>query len=121
MELMEKHTKAEGSAGIDDPKRWPLDSDAFGFLLAISSAGSVDELKSVSLFPDNAKYSTNLTQSISTHSSRGIIVPRVSWLVWRVLLSFQHEPFTLMPCDCILLNLINTNLYQTGIRVFRIY
>jgi hypothetical protein len=61
MELMEKHTKVEGSAGIDDPKHWPLDSDAFGFLLTTSSAESVDELKSVNFFPDNAKYSTNLS------------------------------------------------------------
>jgi hypothetical protein len=85
MELMEKHAKAEGSAGVDDLKRWPLDSDAFGFLLAIGSAGSVDELKSVSLFPGNAKYSTNFSPSISTHSSRSTIAPRVSWLVWRDL------------------------------------
>jgi hypothetical protein len=41
MELMEKYTKDEGSAGIDNQKNWLLDSNVFGFLLVTSSAGSV--------------------------------------------------------------------------------
>jgi hypothetical protein len=81
MELIEKHTKAKDSAGVDNLKCWPLDSNVFGFLLAIGSAKSINKLKSISLFPGNAKYSTNFLLLISTHSSQSTIAPRVSWLV----------------------------------------
>ena len=49
MELMQKSTKDDGATGVDDLERWPSDSDAVGFLSAITSADSVDELKKVSL------------------------------------------------------------------------
>ncbi|KAL4782932.1 hypothetical protein BJX76DRAFT_348987 [Aspergillus varians] len=50
MILMQKNEKddREGSnrvLGVEDTDRWPLDSLAFQFLLATSSAGSIDELR----------------------------------------------------------------------------
>ncbi|KXH48215.1 FAD-binding domain-containing protein [Colletotrichum salicis] len=50
--LMQKYCKE--TPGIDDLGRWPPDSDAFTFLVAIDSASSVVELQDVPLllFPD---------------------------------------------------------------------
>lgn len=47
MELMQKYTKDDGRAGVDDLVRWPIDSDAFRFLLAISDTNSLKLLKKV--------------------------------------------------------------------------
>ncbi|KAL2802957.1 hypothetical protein BJX63DRAFT_425660 [Aspergillus granulosus] len=50
MILMQKHEKDDreyGSLlmGVEDTDRWPLDSSAFKFLLATSTASSIDELR----------------------------------------------------------------------------
>ncbi|EED15813.1 conserved hypothetical protein [Talaromyces stipitatus ATCC 10500] len=45
MELMEKHTKKNGTTGVNDLKRWPVDSNAVKFLAATDSVSSVDELR----------------------------------------------------------------------------
>lgn len=46
MELMQKYVKE--NVGIDDTVRWPIDSKAFDFLSATTSARSVIELSQVS-------------------------------------------------------------------------
>lgn len=56
MILMQKHEKddrGDGNLviGVEDTDGWPLDSPAFRFLLATSSAGSIDELRQLLLFP----------------------------------------------------------------------
>ncbi|KAI1906768.1 hypothetical protein LOZ65_006831 [Ophidiomyces ophidiicola] len=48
MELMQKYEKEDGLIGVDDLDRWPIDSSAVDFLIATSSASSIDELKQVS-------------------------------------------------------------------------
>lgn len=48
MELMQKYTKDDEAIGVEDLDRWPLDSDAVGFLSATTSASSVNELMKVS-------------------------------------------------------------------------
>ncbi|KUL81287.1 hypothetical protein ZTR_09487 [Talaromyces verruculosus] len=45
MELMEKHTKKNGTTGVNDLKRWPVDSNAVKFLAATDSVSTVDELR----------------------------------------------------------------------------
>lgn len=47
MEIMQKYVKDDGMVGIDDEDRWPIDSDSFGFLLAISETRSIGSLKEV--------------------------------------------------------------------------
>ncbi|KAL5335652.1 hypothetical protein BJX70DRAFT_312970 [Aspergillus crustosus] len=44
MQLMQSYEMEDGVIGVDDTKRWPLDSDAFSFLEATSSAHSVETL-----------------------------------------------------------------------------
>jgi hypothetical protein len=46
MELMQKYVKE--NVGIDDPARWPIDSNAVDFLSSTTSARSVMELRKVS-------------------------------------------------------------------------
>ncbi|OQD76722.1 hypothetical protein PENANT_c125G00252 [Penicillium antarcticum] len=45
MEIMQKYVKDDGMVGVDDVDRWPVDSDAFGFLSALSTAKSMESLK----------------------------------------------------------------------------
>ncbi|KAJ5346215.1 hypothetical protein N7452_004219 [Penicillium brevicompactum] len=45
MEIMQKYVKDDGMVGVDDVDRWPVDSDAFGFLSALSTAKSIESLK----------------------------------------------------------------------------
>ncbi|KAJ6018497.1 hypothetical protein N7522_001961 [Penicillium canescens] len=45
MEVMQKYVKDDGMVGVDDVDRWPVDSDAFGFLSALSTAKSIESLK----------------------------------------------------------------------------
>lgn len=47
MVLMQKYEKVDGVVGVDDLDRWPIDSDAFGFLSATSSTGSIEVLEQV--------------------------------------------------------------------------
>jgi hypothetical protein len=47
MEIMQKYVKDDGMVGIDDVERWPVDSDAFRFLSALSAATSIKSLKEV--------------------------------------------------------------------------
>ncbi|CAI7616106.1 unnamed protein product [Penicillium palitans] len=47
MEIMQKYVKDDGMVGVDDVDRWPVDSDAFGFLSALSTAKSIESLKEV--------------------------------------------------------------------------
>jgi hypothetical protein len=51
MQLMQSYEMDYGIIGVDNFDRWPLDSQAFGFLEATSSAQSVDALMKVSSFP----------------------------------------------------------------------
>ncbi|KAL4773520.1 hypothetical protein BDW60DRAFT_206326 [Aspergillus nidulans var. acristatus] len=44
MQLMQSYEMDDGIIGVDSIDRWPLDSQAFGFLEATSSAQSVDAL-----------------------------------------------------------------------------
>lgn len=39
--------KDDGVVGVDDVDRWPVDSDAFGFLSALSTTKSIESLKEV--------------------------------------------------------------------------
>ncbi|KAF2995767.1 hypothetical protein E8E15_000049 [Penicillium rubens] len=45
MRLMQKYDKEEGVAGVDDLRRWPVDSDAVGFLSATARTVSIRSLK----------------------------------------------------------------------------
>lgn len=45
--LMQKYEKNKGTIGVDDLDRWPVGSDAFEFLSATSSIGSLEDLKEV--------------------------------------------------------------------------
>ena len=47
MSLMQKYEKNKGTIGVDDLDRWPVGSDAFEFLSATSSIGSLEDLKEV--------------------------------------------------------------------------
>lgn len=49
MALMQKEEKGLGIAGVHDVKRWPVDSDAVGFLSAASVAGTIQKLQTVSV------------------------------------------------------------------------
>jgi hypothetical protein len=50
MQLMQSYEMGDGIIGVDNIDRWPLDSEAFGFLEATSSAQSVDALMKASSF-----------------------------------------------------------------------
>lgn len=43
----QKYVKKDGMVGVDDVERWPVDSDAFGFLSALSTTKSIESLKEV--------------------------------------------------------------------------
>ncbi|KAB8242963.1 hypothetical protein BDV35DRAFT_396314 [Aspergillus flavus] len=43
--LMQKYEKRDGVVGVDDIERWPIGSDAVGFLSATTSAKSITELE----------------------------------------------------------------------------
>ncbi|KAJ5544082.1 hypothetical protein N7494_005361 [Penicillium frequentans] len=45
MRLMQKYEKEEGVAGVDYLRRWPVDSDAVGFLSATATTVSIRSLK----------------------------------------------------------------------------
>lgn len=45
--LMQKYEKDKGMIGVDNLERWPVGSDAFEFLSATSSIGSLEDLKEV--------------------------------------------------------------------------
>lgn len=47
MELMQKYEKGDGVLGVDDLDRWPIDSNAFGFLTTTSSTESIEVLRQV--------------------------------------------------------------------------
>lgn len=44
MELMNKEAKYDGSIGVLDTRRWPLESNPFKFLLMTESAKFIGEL-----------------------------------------------------------------------------
>ena len=50
MELMQTYDENDGVVGVDDLDRWPVDSDAFGFLSTVSSTVSIEVLEQVSQF-----------------------------------------------------------------------
>ncbi|KAJ5672863.1 hypothetical protein N7507_001990 [Penicillium longicatenatum] len=52
MELMQKYVKDDGIIGVDDLKRWLVESHAFGFLSAISATNSIESLKTDSFMKD---------------------------------------------------------------------
>jgi hypothetical protein len=67
MQLMQSYEMDDGVIGVDDLGRWPPDSEAFGFLEAISSARSVEALMKVctllhytSYYPPDNLFSTRL-------------------------------------------------------------
>lgn len=45
MVLMQKYAK--DNVGIDNTSRWPVDTDAVGFLSSTTSARSIDDLRQV--------------------------------------------------------------------------
>ncbi|KAJ6063200.1 uncharacterized protein N7446_007320 [Penicillium canescens] len=45
IELMQKYTKDNRMVRVDDLDRWPVDSDAVGFLSAISTITLIETLK----------------------------------------------------------------------------
>jgi hypothetical protein len=45
---MQGYVKEDGAVGVDDLRRWPIDSDAVNFLSQTTSATSVAELMKVS-------------------------------------------------------------------------
>lgn len=49
MELMQKYPQEDGSIGLDDTKRWPVDSDAVKFLSMTTSASDLFVIARVSL------------------------------------------------------------------------
>lgn len=67
MEIMQKYVKDDGMVGVDDVVRWPVDSDAFGFLSALSTTQSIESLKEVRKSPGH-NMDTQLTL-ISKHWS----------------------------------------------------
>jgi hypothetical protein len=50
MELIQKYIKEDRAIGVDNLDRWPLNSDALGFLSATTSAASTAELLKVCYF-----------------------------------------------------------------------
>jgi hypothetical protein len=48
MQLMQKSDKADGAIGVDDLKRWPMESTAVEFLGASGAAVSIEVLRQVS-------------------------------------------------------------------------
>jgi hypothetical protein len=49
MQLMQGYQKDDGKIGVDDPLRWPQNSQAVHFLSETAFASSIFELKEVSL------------------------------------------------------------------------
>ncbi|KAA8642579.1 uncharacterized protein ATNIH1004_011524 [Aspergillus tanneri] len=49
MTLMQTYEKEDGLVGVDDVRRWPVDSDTVEFLSATSSARFIDTLKQLGL------------------------------------------------------------------------
>lgn len=75
MELMQKYVKE--NVGIDDPARWPVDSNAVDFLSSTTSARSVKELTQVS--SGNIPL---LNHTLTAFSIRSLqhLVPPAAWL-----------------------------------------
>ena len=87
MELMQTYDKNDGVVGVDDLDRWPVDSDAFGFLSTVSSTVSIEVLEQVRQFSAGFSFlgslGTVLTTLNSTHSSANridIVVSLCAWL-----------------------------------------
>ena len=87
MELMQTYDKNDGVVGVDDLDRWPVDSDAFGFLSTVSSTVSIEALKQVSQFLVGFAYLGSLSIELmplnSIHSSANridIVVSLCAWL-----------------------------------------
>ena len=47
MDLMQGYRKEDGVVGVDDVVRWPLDSNAVGFLARTTSTASMTKLMEV--------------------------------------------------------------------------
>lgn len=84
MELMQTYDKNDGVVGVDDLDRWPVDSDAFGFLSTASSTVTIEALKQVSQFSvrSSCSLSTDLSLWNSTRSSISQIDIAVSLCAW---------------------------------------
>ena len=85
MELMQTYDKNDGVVGVDDLDRWPVDSDAVGFLSTVSSTVAIEELKQVSQFsvrsPGSLRTDLSLWNSIrSSISQIDIAVSLFAWL-----------------------------------------
>lgn len=78
MVLMQKYEKVDGVVGVDDLDRWPIDSDAFGFLSATSSTGSIEVLKQVG----QPLFALVATDMYSIHLSSRTNDFGVSWRPW---------------------------------------
>uniref|UniRef100_A0A093ULR8 Serine/threonine-protein kinase CST20 n=1 Tax=Talaromyces marneffei PM1 TaxID=1077442 RepID=A0A093ULR8_TALMA len=72
MELMEKHTKKNGTTGVNDLKRWPVDSNAVKFLAAIDSVSTVDELRKHQLLTQCTATEGELMSSPATIQSQDL-------------------------------------------------
>ena len=87
MELMQTYDKNDEVVGVDDLDRWPVDSDAFGFLSTVSSTVSIEALEQVSQFSVEFSYPGSLGSELiswnSIHSSANridIVVSLCAWL-----------------------------------------
>lgn len=87
MELMQTYDKNDGLVGVDDLDRWPVDSDAFGFLSTVPSTVSVEALEQASQFSvEFSSLGSLRTQLIPLNSIRSsanridIVVSLCAWL-----------------------------------------
>ena len=97
MELMQTYDKHDGVVGVDDLERWPVDSDAFGFLSTVSSTASIEALEQVSQFSVEFSYPGSLGSELiswnSIHSSANRIDIVVSLCAWLDALQSPRGPF----------------------------
>lgn len=63
MQLMQKYDKEDGAIGVDDLKRWPMESAAVSFLGASGATASMKILKQVS----HSAWARNLLMPGSIH------------------------------------------------------
>lgn len=103
MELMQTYDKIDGVVGVDDLDRWPVDSDAFGFLFTLSSTMSIEALKQVRQFSVEFSYlcsvGTELIPLNSIHSSANRIDIVVSLCAWLDALQSPRGPSILSKLD----------------------
>ena len=63
--------------GVNDLDRWPVDSDAFGFLSAVSSTVSIEALEQVSPFSVEFPYLGSLGTDLTPFNSNHLLANRI--------------------------------------------